>query len=339
MSSKSTYQNSYQEDQEFILFAQHGWADTDHDIGQLARSLAKLNSITPVYVPNLGLIDTWLKIGPLIDKVDKIAVEAIATSPDLPLRIIGHSMGGLIWLEVLARHPEWLPKVHSLVLIASPIGGSDLGRLFDPFGWFPLIARDLGTNRRTIAEAIASKIPTMSIVGDIGNNTDGTVPMGCSQFAQATFVRIDGLRHATLKNHPKVVTAVHEFWKKPIIAPSLTDTASLLIAKLRSLDLTETNNQNFRYAKVVQTYPDGSKLWTWINSWQITHVFVSDRVTTSQSSGQTSGDRCVYSAYAGWKNANKLSKFSYTASMWKTEVFNMDAEETRSGASPCDPLK
>ncbi len=329
MSSKSAHQNSYQEDQDFILFAQHGWADTDYDIGQLARSLAKLDSITPVYVPNLGRIDTWLKIAPLIDKVDKIAIEAIATSPDLPLRIIGHSMGGLIWLEVLARHPEWLTKVHSLVLIASPIGGSDLGRLFDPFGWFPLIARDLGTNRRTIAEAIASKIPTLSIVGDIGNNTDGTVPMGCSQFAQATFVRIDGLRHATLKNHPKVVTAVHEFWKKPIIAPSLTDTASLLIAKLRSLDLTETNNQNFRYAKVVQTYPDGSKLWTWTNSWQITHVFVSDRVTTVQTFGQTSGDRCVYSAYAGWKNA----------SMLKTSVFNMDAEETRSGASPCAPLK
>ena len=307
MSSKSTHQKSYQEEQDFILFAQHGWADTDHDIGQLARSLAKLNSITPVYVPNLGLIDTWLKIAPLIDKVEKIAVEAIATSPDLPLRIIGHSMGGLIWLEVLARHPEWLPKVHSLVLIGSPIGGSDLGRLFDPFGWFPLIARDLGTNRRTIAEAIASKIPTISIVGDIGNHTDGTVPIGCSQFAQATFVRIDGLRHATLKNHPKVVAAVQKFWENPIIAPSLTNTASLLIAKLRSLDLTETNNQNFRYAKVIQTYTDGSKLWIWKNSWQITHVFVSDLVTTSQ----TSGDRCVYSAYAGWKNANKLTKFSY----------------------------
>ncbi len=29
----------------------------------------------------------------------------------------------------------------------------------------------------------------------------------------------------------------------------------------------------------------------------------------------------------------------YTPSILKTEVFNMDAEETRSGASPCDPLK
>ena len=282
-----------QEEQAFILFAQHGWADTFHDIAQLAQSLAHPNTI--VYTPDLGWFNTWLAIAPLIDTVENIAIDAIAKYPDLPLRIVAHSMGTLIWLEVLDRHPEWLPKIHSFALVASPVGGSDLGRLFDPFRWFPLMARDLGTNRRSIAEAIASKIPVLTVVGDIGNNTDGTVPVGCSQFSQATFVRLDSIRHAPLKNHPKVAAAVRQFWENPIIAPIQADPASQLIAKLRSLDLTETDNQNFEKAKLIQTGLEDPKLWVWTNALQVMHVFVSV------------GDRCIYSAYTGWQDKGKLA--------------------------------
>lgn len=294
MSNSSQPPISIQEP-DFILFAQHGWADTCHDISYLAKALETEQTI--VYTPDLGWINTWLTIAPLIDKVEKIASEAITSYPDLPLRIVGHSMGGLIWLEVLHRHPEWLPKVHSLVLVGSPLGGSDLGRLFDPFGWFPLIARDLGTNRRPIAEAIAAQIPTASIVGDIGNNTDGTVPVGCSQFTHANFFRLDGLRHATLKNHPKVAATIQSFWQNPQIAPIQTDIASQLIAKLRSLDLTETDFQNFSKAKLFKTYPDQVKLWQWQSPLQITHVFVSVK------------DQCIYSAYTGWSDRQKLAKY------------------------------
>ncbi|MFO0049134.1 MAG: alpha/beta hydrolase [Pseudanabaena sp.] len=282
-----------QEEQAFILFAQHGWADTFHDIAQLAKSLANPNTI--VYTPDLGWLNTWLKITPLIYKVENIATEAISKYPELPWRIVAHSMGAVIWLEVLDRHPEWLSKIHSFALVASPVGGSDLGRLFDPFRWFPLMARDLGTNRRSIAEAIASKIPVLTVVGDIGNNTDGTVPVGCSQFAQATFVRLDGIRHAPLKNHPRVAIAVRQFWENPLIATIQTDSASLLIAKLRSLDLTETDNQNFAKAKLIYTGSDDTKLWVWTNALQVMHVFVSV------------GSLCVYSAYAGWRDQRKLA--------------------------------
>ena len=282
-----------QEEQAFILFAQHGWADTFHDIAQLAKSLAYSNTI--IYTPDLGWLNTWLEIAPLISKVENIVTEAISIHPELPWRIVAHSMGALIWLEVLDRHPEWLPKIHSFALVASPVGGSDLGRLFDPFRWFPLMARDLGKNRRAIAEAIASKIPTITVVGDLGNNTDGTVPVGCSQFAQATFVRLDGIRHAPLKNHPRVAIAVRQFWENPVIAPIQTDPASLLIAKLRSLDLTETDNQNFAKAKLIYTGSDDTKLWVWTNALKVMHVFVSV------------GDHCVYSAYTGWQNKGKLA--------------------------------
>jgi pimeloyl-ACP methyl ester carboxylesterase len=295
------------EDQDFILFAQHGWADTHHDISYLARSLVASPSTKSnilLYTPDLGWINTWLTIAPLISQVEKIATDAIATYPDLPLRIIGHSMGGLIWLEILDRHREWWGKVHSLVLVGSPVGGSDLGRLFDPLRLFPLIARDLGTNRRPIAEAIAAQIPTLSIVGDLGNHSDGTVPIGSSQFDHASFVWLDNINHPTLKNHPRVAYAVRHFWQQPKIAPIHNDTASQLIAQLRAIDLTETNNQNFSYAKVIRTYPDGTKLWIWKNSLQVDHLFVSKNVTSAQGSV----NQCIYSAYMGWKDKYKLAK-------------------------------
>jgi pimeloyl-ACP methyl ester carboxylesterase len=314
MSSSNSQPQASPEDQDFILFAQHGWADTYHDINYLAQSLVEDSQSSqsqaniPIYTPDLGWINTWLTIAPLIAKVEQVATEAIATYPDLPLRIIGHSMGGLIWLEVLDRHQEWWHKVHSLVLIASPIGGSDLGRLFDPLRLFPLIGRDLGTNRRSIAEAIAAKIPTLSIVGDIGNHTDGTVPIGSSQFNYASLVYLDNLRHPTLKNHPRVAVAVRQFWANPMIATVPTNTASQLIAKLRTIDLTEIDHHNFADATVIQTYPDGTKLWTWKNSLQVLHVFVSEKITNDQGSG----DRCIYSAYAGWRDKTKLATMLQT---------------------------
>ena len=235
-----------------------------------------------------------------------IAEDAAALITELGLHkptIIGHSMGGLIWLEILDRHREWWGKVHSLVLVGSPVGGSDLGRLFDPLRLFPLIARDLGTNRRPIAEAIAAQIPTLSIVGDLGNHSDGTVPIGSSQFDHASFVWLDNINHPTLKNHPRVAYAVRHFWQQPKIAPIHNDTASQLIAQLRAIDLTETNNQNFSYAKVIRTYPDGTKLWIWKNSLQVDHLFVSKNVTSAQGSV----NQCIYSAYMGWKDKYKLA--------------------------------
>lgn len=277
----------------FVLFAQHGWADSDRDIRNLARSLVDQDGDMAIYAPNMGWINTWLQIAPLVDHVEQVAHTAIAAYPDLPWRIVAHSMGGLLWLEVLTRNPQWWSRVHSLVLIGSPIGGSDLGRLFDPFRLFPLIARDLGKNRRPLAEAIAAKIPTLSIISDIGHLTDGIVPIGASQFAYAQVVHLQGLRHATLKNHPQVAAAIQKFWQDPVITAPVVNTASQLIAELRSQDLTETDSRNFVKAKAINIYGDGTKLWEWENLLRIKHFYVS--VLNPKG-----GDRCIYSAYAGF---------------------------------------
>ena len=142
---------------DFLLFAQHGWADDATDLTQLSQQLVPEGH--RVIAPSLGYWQTWLRIEPLIQKLSVIVEAAIATAPQVPLRIIAHSMGGLLWLELLARKPEWLKKTESLVLIASPIGGSDLARIIDPFDIGLGIARDLAINRRKLAEAIASSSP------------------------------------------------------------------------------------------------------------------------------------------------------------------------------------
>ncbi|WP_126147892.1 alpha/beta hydrolase [Synechococcus elongatus] len=285
----------------FLLFAQHGWDDRSYPIQQMAQSIVPQHS--QVYAPNLGRFRTWIAIEPLIQSVEAVVLEAIAQYPDRPLRFLGHSMGGLIWLEVLSRHREWWDRTHSLVLVGSPVSGSDVCRLLDPFGRLPSIAKDLGRNRRPLAEAIAAQIPTASIVSDLGDYSDGLVPVNSSEFERATLITLKDISHARLKSHPQVAEAIAQFWKQPSIAPRPRDRAGTLIAQLRSLNLTECNHRNFAKAAVLKSQPDGVKIWRWLNPLRVQHIFVSS------PDPATGRDCCRYAAYTGWLEDAALSKF------------------------------
>lgn len=280
---------------DFILFAQHGWADTHHQISRLARNLATPDTL--VISPDLGWLNTWLRIEPLIAKVEQIAAEAIAQHPHTPIRIIGHSLGGLIWLEVLDRHRQWWPQVHSLVLAGSPVGGSDLGRRLDPFGWGMGIARDLGKTRRSIAESIATQIPTLSIAGDIDGGSDGTVTIEATKFCHARLVCIQGLKHAAMKNHPAIATTVREFWANPDkLTIATDDLGTKMIHALQALPgMTDSHPRDFSKSKVCIVCQDGTTVSTYKNSLQIERVYVADRE-----------GKCTYSGYVGWADSAHL---------------------------------
>ena len=49
---------------QFLLFAQHGWADTGNCLGRFAKAAA--NPETIIIAPSLGLIKTFIRIEPLI---------------------------------------------------------------------------------------------------------------------------------------------------------------------------------------------------------------------------------------------------------------------------------
>ena len=294
---------------DFILFAQHGWADNDKAIANMAQSLTTPQSL--LITPDLGWVKTWLRIEPLIEQVEKIASETIDNCPHIPIRIMGHSMGGLIWLEVLQRHPEWWKRVESLVLIASPVGGADLARIFDPLGIGIGIAAALGMNRRPIAQSIAKVIPTLAIAGDVDGGSDGTITLETTKFAGAKWVCLPDLPHATLKNHCAVVAVIQEFWANPVIteAPPLDFTAQL-IERLRSVPgMTDAHRRDFPRAKTCMSFPNGVTLRKWKNPVQVEHVFVAN------SEGEF-----LYGGFVGWVHIPALHQALGEIRGWEVGV-------------------
>lgn len=283
------------ENPEFILYAQHGWADTGKEIGALARQLA--GDRAKIVAPSLGWWQTWWRIEPLINKVEAIATATMQEFPDLPLRIIGHSMGGLIWLELLHRHPEWRDRVHSLVLVASPVGGADLARLLDPLAWGIGIAGDLGKNRRVLAANLAQTIPTLAIAGDIDGGSDGTIPVSSTWVEKAHFVQLSGLSHPKLKNTPELVPVIQKFWQNPLILPEETPTLTqIVIQRLQAVPgMMDTHPRHFKHAQTIVTLADNSTVGLWRNFFGIPHIFVAN-----------SQENCLYSGFVGWGHEPEL---------------------------------
>jgi len=267
-----------------ILYAQHGWADSSKAIADLAHAVATANML--VVTPDLGWLETWLRIEPLIQRVAEQVSASIEMFPNTGLRVIGHSMGGLIWLELLARNQSWWPQVDSLVLVASPVGGADLARMADPFGWGLGIARDLGINRRSIAETIAQQIPTLSIAGDIDSGSDGTITVGTTQFRFAQTLTLPGLSHVAIRNDPTVVQAIQRFWS----GATAPDISAAIIKTLRAIPgITDAHQRDFQRAKVFATFRDGTTMRIWKNPLKVEHVFVAD-----------CHGRCLFGGYVGW---------------------------------------
>ncbi len=275
-----------------LLFVQHGWADDNRAMMALGQTL--VSDGTPIIAPNLGYVQTWLRIEPLIQQVEQIAAEAASAYPHLPLRIVGHSMGGLIWLEALHRHPDWWERVHSLVLIASPVGGSDLGRIFDPLHLGLGIAADLGSNRKPMAEQIAAKIPTLTIAGDLDAGSDGTVPVSCTRFPNAHFVCLEGRSHPALRNDPAVTATIRQFWADFQLGETIE--LNEMIRRLQSVPgLTDGHRRYFQIAQPLLTLPDGSSIRIWRDWLSIDHVFVA-----------SAAGECLYAGFVGWLHSAEL---------------------------------
>lgn len=282
----------------FFLYAQHGWADDNREIAALASSLA--TSKIRVIAPRLGYIQTWIRIEPLIRVVEEIAIATTTAYPNTPIKIIAHSMGELIWLEVLNRHPEWWPLVHSLVLLASPVGGADLGRILDPFSIGIGIAQGLGKNRRPIAEKIAAFVPTLVIAGDIDGGGDGTITVGSTKIRHAQFIRLLGLSHPVLRNHPLVVAAIRGFWARAgELEENIKHTdfdLNEVIQRLESVPgMTDAHQRDFYRAKVFMTLKDGTSIRTWKNPLGVDHIFIAS------PQGQY-----LYGGFVGWVHAEDL---------------------------------
>lgn len=281
---------------EYILFVQHGWADDNRAMTTLAHNLTQGDPATQLVVPNLGYVQTWIRMEPLIRLVESIATSYINRYPSARFKIVGHSMGGLIWLELLNRHPDWWTRVHSLVLVASPVGGADLGRMIDPLRLGVGIATDLGKNRRSIAEQIAAQIPTLVIAGDVDNGSDGTVTIECTKIPYAWFVCLPSLSHPALRNAPEVSSTILQFWDNLSLGERID--AIPVVQRLRVVPgMTDGHWRDFSKSTVFLHLKEGGTLRTWKSPFAIYHVFVAD------------GDgKCLYAGFVGWLHIEDLKQ-------------------------------
>lgn len=278
---------------DFILFAQHGWADNHLNMLALAQKLATETTI--VIAPRLNYALTWLRLAPLVETVDRLATRAIEDNPEVPLRIMGHSMGGLIWLEVLSRHPDWWPRVHSLVLLAVPVGGAHLARLIDPLGLGVGIAADLGQNRRPTAIPIVATIKTLVLAGDIDGGSDGTITIESTKIPRAQFAVLEGLSHPVLRYHPRVIEMIRGFWAGDHLGFAPTHP---LIEYLRQVPgMTDAHYRGFKHSVVYRTDQDGVSLRRWRHPLGLDHVFVA-----------SPHGNCLYGGYVGWLHRRLLAR-------------------------------
>lgn len=289
---------------DYILFAQHGWADDNRAMMSLAQGLA--GESAKIIAPCLNYAMTWLRMEPLIYEIEKQAATALVEYPESPLRIIGHSMGGLIWLEILNRHPDWHLRVEFLTLIASPVGGADLGRIIDPLQVGVGIAADLGKNRRPMAAAIAAEIETLVLAGDLDQGSDGTITVESTKVPNAQFVCLTGLSHAAMRYHPSVIDRIQQFWQGEILSELIT--VHPIIETIRAIPgMTDAHLRGFGKATPLMTFEDGVSIRVWRNSLGIEHVFVV-----------SPHGRCLYGGYVGWL---------HTEDLWQT-LQKLQAEET-----------
>jgi hypothetical protein len=279
-----------------IIFSQHGMSDTNHAMNSLAHKVAPPYS--HIVAPNLGFIQTHFEIEPLIQKVERSAAQAYFHYPDLPVRIVATSLGGVIWIEVLSRHREWWSKIESLVLLGSPIGGADLARIIDPFAWGIAMAKHLGKNRRPLAEQITAALPTLVVAGNI--DSDGTVTTESTKLKYAHFVCLNGVSHPALRFDPAVAEAIQEFWAKPrepLPSPKITLILELIEHFRAVKGITDANSRDFRHAKTIFAFADGTSLYTWKNIFGVDHIFIAN-----------ADGECQYAGFVGWVDSAGLKR-------------------------------
>lgn len=280
----------------FLLFVQHGMGDTN----QRAYYCGKLLGAPAEFIiaPNLGWWHTWWRIEPLIEKVRAEVERQRQRYPDLPWRIVGHSMGGLIWLELLHRHPQWHDRVESLTLVGSPVGGAELSRILDPLRLGIGIAKDLGTNRRPIAEVIAQKIPTLSVASDLGDGSDSVVTIGSTQFKYCQWLCLPGIFHIDLRTDIKVIQAIRDFWQNPQITLPPDNLQQKLLDYFRAVPgIVDGSYRDFPRARIAYRTAEGLTVRLWQNPLGVLHVFIGD-----------AEGKCCFVGYTGWLHRGELER-------------------------------
>jgi pimeloyl-ACP methyl ester carboxylesterase len=200
-----------------LLFVQHGWADRAHSLARLASWLAPPET-TPI-LPNLGPRALWGPLERLVDRVEEVTGATLARDPTAPLWIVGHSLGGVIWLELLERHPEWWPRVEGVLLLGVPLGGVARARWLGSLG--VTLGRELAADRRTQATRLAAQLPLLLLAGE----QDTVAPLARVAAPNVPLICVPSTDHRQLRSSWLVALLGRQFFAR--LAPPPTPTAAI----------------------------------------------------------------------------------------------------------------
>ncbi|GIW09559.1 MAG: hypothetical protein KatS3mg061_0616 [Dehalococcoidia bacterium] len=200
-----------------VLFVQHGWADRAHSLARLADWLAPPETIS--ILPDLGPRALWGPLQCLVDHVEEVAGATLAREPTAPLWIVGHSLGGVIWLELLERHPEWWPRVEGVLLLGVPLGGVARARWLGSLGL--TLGRELAADRRARATRLAAQLPLLLLAGE----QDTVAPPARVAATSVPLICVPSTDHRQLRSSWLVALLGRQFFAR--LAPPPTPTAAI----------------------------------------------------------------------------------------------------------------
>lgn len=127
-----------------------------HGIGRTPRSLARLErALQRAGFSTRNLAYPWRRL-PIPALADDVGARLTGLA-ETRLSVVTHSMGGLVAAHLLAkRAPECIGQV---VMLAPPLGGSEVADLLAPFPPYRLLYGPAGQQLTTWAKGLAGMVP------------------------------------------------------------------------------------------------------------------------------------------------------------------------------------
>ncbi|MDN6189057.1 MAG: alpha/beta fold hydrolase [Brevibacterium sp.] len=153
---------------ERIVFL-HGLFGRGKNFTSIAKALEPDYSSLLVDLPNHGDSD-WTDEFSYIDMADSVAATiAEVTDPDdLPVHLVGHSLGGKVAMILALRHPELINRL--VVVDIAPTAGGSLGVFEHLLSSLAELDLDQIESRTAADEALQEKIPEATIRGFLLQN-------------------------------------------------------------------------------------------------------------------------------------------------------------------------
>ena len=147
------------------------------------------------------------------------SITASISEQQRPCHVVGHSMGGLIAIDIAHR-----PWVCSITTISTPLGGIDISMMqgYLSRSSFLIDIASHGNYIRRIKDASVSK-PIQHIISGSGFNpfiyepNDGVVTLRSQQSSTKGTVHVLDANHIEVMLLPRTVQLLENFWTSPVL--------------------------------------------------------------------------------------------------------------------------